>query len=60
VRITMNRGESHPKKRSQTTKPTEERGPLTKEPNMKRGERSVEIYKKATEEAKCTKRKDLR
>lgn len=54
----MNRGERHPQKRSQTTKTSKERRPITKEPNMKRGERSVEIYKKATEKAKCTKKRE--
>lgn len=36
---------------------TTEKGPLTKEPDMKRGERGTETYKKATKEAKSTKKR---
>lgn len=56
----MNEGDSHARKRSQTNKDSQERGPLTKEPDMKRGKRGAETYKKATKEAKGTKEKKKR
>lgn len=60
----MNEGDSYARKRSQTNKDSQERGPLTKEPDMKRGKRGTETYKKATKEVKGTKgkekKKDLR
>lgn len=51
----MNEGDSHARKRRQTNKDSQERGPLTKEPGMKRGKRGAETHKKATKEAKGTK-----